>query len=72
MGYKLFFIEERFRYYPIMKSGQFHSQRIISRNAHAYAIYLSCAWIVYITFSVGYLFIILGRAVQSLMIVISK
>ena len=72
MGYKLFFIEERFRYYPIMKSGQFHFPWIINRNAHAHAIYLSCAWIVYITYSVGYLFITWKRAVQSLMIVISK
>ena len=55
-----------------MKSGQFHFPWIINRNAHACAIYLSYVRIVYITFSVGYLFITWKRAVQSLMIVISK
>jgi len=34
--------EERFKYYPIMKSGQFHLHGIVGKNAHVNVIYLSC------------------------------
>ena len=62
--------EERLTYYLALKSRQFRSHKIISKNAHVNVIYLSCKDSLYIVWR-GLLFIIVRKAVESLNAVIA-
>ena len=48
--------EERFKYYPVMKSGQFHCKRIVEQGAHAFVSYICILYIPHEAWAIVYYF----------------